>query len=61
MAVLGLRCDVRAFSSCCEWGLVLGLCCDVRAFSSCCEWGLLFAAVREHLVAGASLIAEYKL
>ena len=40
---------------------VLGLRCYVRAFSSCCEWGLLFSAVREHLVAGASLIAEYKL
>ena len=40
---------------------VLGLRCDVRAFSSCCEWGLLFTAVWEHLVAGAFLIAEYKL
>ena len=40
---------------------VLGRRCYVRAFSSCCEWELLFTAVREHLIVGASLIAEYKL
>ena len=40
---------------------VLGLCCCVLAFSSCSERGLLFVAVRELLIAGASLAAEHGL
>ena len=39
----------------------LGLRCCSRAFSSCCEWGLLFIAVRELLIAVASLVAEHGL
>ena len=34
---------------------VLGLHCCARAFSSCGKWGLLFIAVRELLIAVASL------
>ena len=37
----------------------LGLCCCARAFSSCSERGLLFIAVRELLIAVASLVAEH--
>ena len=36
----------------------LGLRCCARAFSSCGEQGLLFVAVRGHLIAVASLVAE---
>ena len=36
----------------------LGLCCCARAFSSCGEQGLLFVAVRELLIAVASLVVE---
>ena len=39
----------------------LGLRCCTRAFSSCGEWGLLFVAVRELLIAVASLAAEHGL
>ena len=40
---------------------VLGLPCCAWAFSSCGEWGLLFVAVRELLIAVASLVAEHEL
>ena len=40
---------------------VLGLCCCTWAFSSCGEQGLLFVAVRELLIAVASLVAEHGL
>ena len=40
---------------------VLGLRCCVQAFSSCSEWGLLFLAMRELLIAVASLVAEHGL
>ena len=39
----------------------LGLCCCVWAFSRCGEQGLLFLAVRELLIAVASLVAEHGL
>ena len=39
----------------------LGLRCCMRAFSSCGERGLLFIAVRELLIAVASLVAEHGL
>ena len=39
----------------------LGLRCCVRAFSSCGEQGLLFAALRELLIAVASLVVEHGL
>ena len=35
----------------------LGLHCCARALFSCGEWGLLFVAVRELLIAVASLVA----
>ena len=40
---------------------VLGLCCCMQAFSSCGERGLLLVAVRELLIAVASLVAEHEL
>ena len=39
----------------------LGLRCCPWAFSSCGEWGLLFIAVRQLLIAVASLVAEHRL
>ena len=39
----------------------LGLRCCTLAFSSCCERGLLFIAVRRHLIAVASFVAEHRL
>ena len=39
----------------------LGLCCCTRSFSSCGEWGLLLVAVRELLIAVASLVAGHGL
>ena len=39
----------------------LGLCCCVWAFSSFSERGLLFVAVRELLIAVASLVVEHRL
>ena len=40
---------------------VLGLRCCAQAFSSCGEWELRFIAVRELLIAVASLVAEHGL
>ena len=39
----------------------LGLCCCAWAFSSCGEQGLLFVAMRELLIAVASLVVEHGL
>ena len=39
----------------------LGLRCCAQAFTSCGEWGLLLVAVRELLIAVASLAAEHGL
>ena len=39
----------------------LGLRCCMQVFSSCGEQGLLFIAVRELLIAVASLVAEHGL
>ena len=39
----------------------LGLRCCAQAFSNCGELGLLFVAVRELLIAVASLVAEHGL